>query len=136
MVYFIQGAKTGLIKIGQTIKVVQRVRTLQAESPDRLTVLAVLKNKIDDHPYHAKFATSWSHGEWFYPTPDLLAFIATIPKSQYDGLCIRARNPRLAVASGMAETDWNERVTSQRALDAIAFPEEFPNLCRPSSAEN
>jgi hypothetical protein len=85
MIYFIQGRSTGLIKIGMTTNVKRRFRDLQASGPDRLAVLAVISGDYEDAPYHFKFRDSWDHGEWFRPTPDLLAFIAAVPKIRVRG---------------------------------------------------
>jgi hypothetical protein len=102
VVYFIQGDHSQLIKIGKTVDLVSRLGSLQGASPDKLTVLAVIANENGDYEYHEIFADAWSHGEWFHPSPDLLAFIGRIPESQYSGLCIRLKNNRTvkAVISG------------------------------------
>jgi hypothetical protein len=85
-VYFIKGETTGLIKIGRSLKVSQRLIELQVGSPDILTVLAVLVDEGNDGPFHRRFEADNDHGEWFRPSETLMAFIGTIPESSYDGL--------------------------------------------------
>jgi hypothetical protein len=96
MVYFIKGELTGLVKIGKAQNILNRLRTLQAASPDNLTILAVLPNEDSDRVYHQQFDASWVHAEWFNPTPKLLAFIKSIPESEYKGLCIKIGNSSIA----------------------------------------
>lgn len=89
MVYFIQGTITGNIKIGRTkndsgYRLERRVAQIQ--SSDVIKVLKVIVDEIDDKPYHRVFHNCWSHGEWFKPSKELLAFIRTIPRSKWDGM--------------------------------------------------
>jgi hypothetical protein len=100
VVYFIAGEDTKLAKIGKAQNVVARLRHLQAMSPDKLTVLAVILNEDDDHKYHRLFAASWSHAEWFRLTPEVREFISSIPESEYNGVGIRVEN--YGVRSGAA----------------------------------
>lgn len=118
MVYFIQGEKTGRIKIGKATNVEWRLRNLQPHSPDRLTVLKVLKTAFNDTPYHAQFVAGWSHGEWFDPTPELMAFIESIPVSEYDGLCVQIGNPAATAASGSRHPEFeSESIDGAPARD-------------------
>ena len=91
MVYFIQGTDSGRVKIGATVNVPTRLGELQTGSPKKLKVLAVIESETErsaDRKYHPRFASSRIHGEWFNPSPDLMAFIGTVPKSRYDGLSL------------------------------------------------
>ena len=73
--YFIQGVKTGLIKIGKTSRTVkERCGVLQVGSPDKLRILGEVASDIEDK-CHALFAHLSKHGEWFRPAPELLEFI-------------------------------------------------------------
>lgn len=77
LVYFIQGEKTGLIKIGQTTKncpCERLVKGLQPWSPDTLHVLGVI-HAVSDGKFHSQFHKDWHHGEWFNPSSELLDFI-------------------------------------------------------------
>jgi hypothetical protein len=78
VIYFMQGGKRGLIKIGFTAGPVSaRRRSLQCASPVRLNVLLTLPgDEPEEKALHARFAHLRRHGEWFRPGPDLLAFVA------------------------------------------------------------
>jgi hypothetical protein len=89
MVYFVQGEKTRLIKIGRTNSLMDRLTLLQTSSPDRLICLAVLEDADDDRVYHNMFADCRVHFEWFEPNPPLLEFIAAIPVTQYTNLAVQ-----------------------------------------------
>jgi hypothetical protein len=88
MVYFIQevGNPEGLIKIGQSEMPRLRLTALQTGSPVHLGILKVIPDAYDDGSYHGRFRSAGHHGEWFTPTPELVAFIAALPESPYDGL--------------------------------------------------
>jgi hypothetical protein len=76
--YFIQGASTGLIKIGKTAgSVKKRCDDLQVGSPDNLRVLKSVKRDIE-RGLHKSFAYLRTHGEWFRPAPELLRFISKL----------------------------------------------------------
>lgn len=78
-VYFVQAATLGLIKIGSAWSPMDRLYTLQTGSPDTLRLLAVIRcsgaARGDEKAIHQKFAEYRSHGEWFRPAPELLAYI-------------------------------------------------------------
>lgn len=49
-------------------------------------VLATLTTVASTEQYfHEMFKASWSHGEWFRPTPDLLKLIGEIPTNEDTG---------------------------------------------------
>lgn len=81
MIYFIQGAKTGLIKIGKAVDCQIRLKTLQTGSPDKLHILKEIYT--DDvgmeRLLHNRFRYCHSHGEWFYPKKELLEVIEQLP---------------------------------------------------------
>lgn len=76
-VYFVQPAAGGLVKIGVAADVKSRLATLQTGSPVPLRVLAVLPGggQAAEAELHERFAHLRSHGEWFEPAPELLAYI-------------------------------------------------------------
>lgn len=77
-VYFVQAATIELIKIGITQDVDQRLSVMRAQSPDKLRVLGVIEDRDPrglEVALHTGFAHLRSHGEWFRPEPDLLAYI-------------------------------------------------------------
>ena len=79
MVYFVQGEKLGLIKIGYCIDITRfktRLQILQIGSPDKLKVLLVVEEYPHDGMLHGYFKEIRSHGEWFRPEKCLLDFIS------------------------------------------------------------
>ena len=76
-VYFIQGQTTRLIKIGHTRgNTEHRITSMQTGSPDKLKILKVVEaEKGFEKTLHKKFASIRCHGEWFYPSRGLMAFI-------------------------------------------------------------
>lgn len=76
-VYFVQ-AENGLIKIGHTNHPpAKRLANLVAGSPIALKPLGIVRGYLsDERRFHAMFAESWHHAEWFNPTADLLELIA------------------------------------------------------------
>ena len=79
-VYFIQGQSTRLVKIGITRgNVYSRLATIQANSPDTLKLLKAVKGDSKyESELHKRFASVRSHGEWFYPSRGLMAFIQSL----------------------------------------------------------
>lgn len=77
-VYFVECPLNGLIKIGVTDDHPdKRLGELRRGSPVPLQPLGILRgNRVAEKAIHVRFHQSRSHGEWFRPTPDLLAFIA------------------------------------------------------------
>jgi hypothetical protein len=85
MIYFIQDAD-GLIKIGTTIRLSQRLKQLNSERKQELKVLGVVDGSYaDEAVLHLRFAHSRVLGEWFQPTDELNDFIATDARP-WDGI--------------------------------------------------
>lgn len=78
-VYFLQGVGGGCIKIGFTGgHPEQRRRDLQTGSPTELKIIYHVKGSRNDEAWaHHHFRNSHSHGEWFWPSRDLMEFIAS-----------------------------------------------------------
>ena len=78
-VYFMQGAGGGCIKIGFTGGHPElRRRDLQTGSPIDLKIIHHVKGSRNDEAWaHHHFRNSHSHGEWFWPSRDLMEFIAS-----------------------------------------------------------
>jgi hypothetical protein len=76
-VYFIQALPDGLIKIGYTAAGPDlRFLRHQASSPVPLRPLGTMEGSVrTELSIHRKFRDVWSHGEWFHPAPELIAFI-------------------------------------------------------------
>jgi T5orf172 domain len=76
-VYFIQhGPPDGLIKIGFSADIRSRIKSIQLLAPLPLRLLGHVPGGMEkESELHARFETSRHHGEWFSPTPDLLAWV-------------------------------------------------------------
>lgn len=76
--YFI-GSDCGLIKIGSAWNAHVRLQEIQPMSPRKLEVLAWVRGgEPVEREYHRRFASARLHGEWFNPTPEILAEIARL----------------------------------------------------------
>jgi len=76
-VYFVQGELSRLIKVGTSVKVLERIQDLAWASPDKLALLGVMPGgKTAEQALQRVFWEYHSHGEWFRPNRWLEAFIA------------------------------------------------------------
>ena len=78
MIYFVQAAGLGFIKIGfvQFYTAAERVQELQIVSPVDLNLLKVVAGtRRTEKELHQQFASARVRGEWFKPVPELLALI-------------------------------------------------------------
>lgn len=76
-VYFAQFGVDGLIKIGTSTNVQQRIKNIQTVSPLPVNLLGyVLGGPTEEARLHRLFAESRDHGEWFAPTPALREYIS------------------------------------------------------------
>lgn len=76
VVYYIEAATLGLIKIGTTTNIKNRLADLQMTSPANLRVLYTCTgNRTLEATLHRRFWQHRSHGEWFHPAPEVLAFM-------------------------------------------------------------
>jgi hypothetical protein len=77
LVYFIQPAGGGLIKIGVAARPKQRLYHLQTGSPVELRLVGTLPGGQPlEAELHQRFAEHRVRGEWFEPTAELLSLIA------------------------------------------------------------
>jgi predicted GIY-YIG superfamily endonuclease len=77
-VYFVQGVDGGPIKIGFTTDVRRRLITIQAYSPISLRLVALFSGRAEhEGKLHRMFQAERLHGEWFFPSPELLAIVRT-----------------------------------------------------------
>ena len=75
VVYFVQ-AENGLIKIGSTNYIEDRMKSLSSQSPLGLTLLATVRgDRAKEFAYHLRFAAHRLHGEWFQRCPEIEAEI-------------------------------------------------------------
>lgn len=81
MIYFVQAAIIGRIKIGYChhTRLAKRTAALQTASPVPLVLLATTDgNKAREAALHARFAACRAIGEWFDPAPALVRFITRL----------------------------------------------------------
>jgi hypothetical protein len=83
VVYFMQVAPDGPIKIGWTKVLSQRLSQVQTTSPHEIRLLATTPGDDSlEGRLHKRFAHLHLRGEWFSPAPELLAFISSLPGFQ------------------------------------------------------
>ncbi len=101
-VYFIQNKRTKHIKIGKCLNEPRwRVKELQTGSVDQLILLGVTPGASRERELHRRFADQRHSGEWFKPSPDLIAFIqletiAKLPESDGELPAPDGSNPEKA----------------------------------------
>ena len=84
-VYFVQIPSSGAVKIGFSRDVARRFEALQTASPEELVFLGAVRGGIgDEQKIHARFSATRVRGEWFSPSPDLLALAASEPTFSAD----------------------------------------------------
>jgi hypothetical protein len=93
VIYFIQPRAGGLIKIGTTIRLSDRLKQLATECGEELQVLAVVEgSRPEERDLHQRFGHLRRHGEWFEPGDDLLAFVVR-DAQPWDGQDEQGRTP-------------------------------------------
>ncbi len=84
-VYFIQSGDSGPIKIGVSVSVDTRLKNIQVYHPLPLRVIGLIEGTVKkEHEVHTLFAKHRLRGEWFSPSPEILAFI----KENSEGTCL------------------------------------------------
>jgi len=84
-----------------TVDLNDRIKTLRVGSPDHLELIGAIYHRLAadiERRLHGKFQHDRSHGEWFRPSDDLLAFIAKHSMESYED----ARNYELLAALRLA----------------------------------
>lgn len=76
-VYFLSSGE--LIKIGRTKDIHRRISCIKTMSPLPITLLGFIQgDKSKEKAIHNKFSNIRSHGEWFFKSTDLEAFIRDV----------------------------------------------------------
>jgi hypothetical protein len=100
MIYFIQEALTGNIKIGFAEEnVEQRISDLQCGNSSELTLLGVVAGSVrEEQQLHKLFTDYRIRGEWFKPAPALIQYITVmVPGSKIPKPAAEVRRPHVAV---------------------------------------
>jgi hypothetical protein len=83
-VYFLACMSAGLVKIGKTKNLEQRIKTLMTMSPVPLTLLAApICHPLAEMAVHQMLAEHRSHGEWFRMAEPVLDVIDAAQESNY-----------------------------------------------------
>ncbi len=78
VIYFV-GAANGLVKIGTTGNLNERMKMLRFQSPVAVELLATTSGqRTQEFEYHRRFAAHRQHGEWFTRCPEIEAEIARL----------------------------------------------------------
>jgi len=79
VVYFIQSGEEGLIKIGSSTDLINRIITLQIGNPCELKLRESIKGNWEkEKEIQNKFQHIKYRGEWFFPTVELTNYIKEI----------------------------------------------------------
>jgi Meiotically up-regulated gene 113 len=112
VVYFIFSPDDprSLVKIGFTGgSIEERIHALQCGNPFRLCLIMALEGGKDlEQHLHRKFAASRCHGEWFYPTEDLRAFIRVCLGANLDAALIETLNDLQRVSWQASVLGWSD----------------------------
>lgn len=95
--YVIRQGIDGPVKIGCAADPGTRLLSMQAGNPDNLTLAGVCRgNRGAERMLLAAFRPYRIRGEWFKPTPEVLAFVASLPSWESvkaGGECPAIRTP-------------------------------------------
>lgn len=79
-VYFIRCNSTGLVKIGASDNPWSRLSKIQSDNPGELQMLAIAGGGREfEAAVHRMFKPDHVRGEWFRMSPDLAAYLRTLP---------------------------------------------------------
>lgn len=133
MIYFIQPARGGPVKIGWTeASVAQRVRDLQVGNPEELYLRHWMAgDRYVEKDLHVRFADWRLRGEWFIPNEDM-AREFSVRLDTDDGPDERTKGAEIAYRQGSDEgyeQGWNDALEkASRQLQKMLFVEDDPRL--------
>jgi hypothetical protein len=86
MIYFIQaGGPKGPIKVGVAVAPQRRLQSHQAPNPQELSLLKVVPGDYRREARIKKDLKPWCQkGEWYHPTPEVLAYIRKCGCAEYE----------------------------------------------------
>lgn len=139
MIYFVQPAEGGHVKIGTTVRLSHRLKALCREFGTEFRVLAVMDGDIKtERALHRRFASLHVDRELFEPGDDLLAFIIQHGR-EWQGEDEAELNLMAPIASLKGSPEFREWFVSlakhhrlspplliEHALVAFAKQSEFP----------
>lgn len=134
-VYFMRGQTTGLIKIGESTDPVARLTSLTKGGSEAIDLLAVLASgSRTERELHALLAADRVHGEWFRPSPAVLAELAKaggdpakpLATAGYDG-----PNRILDAFLSSSRPVRDQLATDLRSPISITDPDEDPDPPEP-----
>jgi hypothetical protein len=85
-VYFVRAEALGLVKVGLTGNLADRLKTLRVGCPDQITLIAAYYGTdaaAVEAELHGDLAQWHSHGEWFKPNPVLDMMVETFGLDAY-----------------------------------------------------
>lgn len=80
MIYCITAREIGLVKIGFSENPFSRFAKLQSDSPVALRIERMTNGEVhEERALHRRYAAERVRGEWFTLTPDIEAWMASLP---------------------------------------------------------
>ncbi len=76
--YVVESEKCGILKVGRSKGVVERIKCLQSHSPDKLRIFATIPNGRWEKILHDRLVDHHSHGEWFERNEQVMAIISDV----------------------------------------------------------
>ncbi len=114
-IYFIEAVGLDLIKIGYTLKVLERFKGMLTMSPCPLSLLGTIEGGPQKEvELHAQLAEHWSHGEWYRKSPAVMAVVATATPSGAEFLNQHAKRRGEALQAYLAKMKAGEVVRPTR----------------------
>lgn len=124
-VYFLAALNRSMVKIGYTASVQSRFQTYKTHSPVPIELLAIVSGSIaDEWRIQAYYKARLAHGEWFYSTPQMLADIAEMNRTnavlpKFDGPD-PLKSPTIKPASAATRAKHSERQKARWARHRAA----------------
>lgn len=121
MIYFIRSSDGKRVKIGTTVSLTARLKSLVAEYGAGLEVLAVVEGSYgEERGLHHRFSHLRLVGEWFEPGDDLMGFIVS-DGTPWDGSDESTLKTLFAVKGTVTWYDWLRRYATSRGVGIMAL---------------
>lgn len=108
-VYFVQGCRSGLIKIGRATDWRARLSAIRSQSPEPIRLLSIIETPLptkDEARLHEQFSDRRHHGEWFTPSAEMFRVMkrrGSLPLEEWNPTFCQIRNG----ARRFASIRWN-----------------------------